>query len=76
MTPGCYARLAGGLSHDTGSKGVSQIILVLVAMVMIVGGGYVLFSEAGSSAGMSRFVVSSILVMMLGLYLLWDAFLP
>jgi hypothetical protein len=59
-----------------GVRGVSQIILVLIAVVMIVGGGYVLFSEAGSSAGMSRFVVSSILVIMLGLYLLWDAFLP
>ena len=54
---------------------MSQIILVAVAIVMIVGGGYVFFSEAGSSAGMSRFVVSSILVIMLGLYLLWHAFL-
>jgi len=54
---------------------VSQTILVLVAIAMIVGGGYVLFSQAGSSTGMSRFVVSSILVILLGLYLLWDAFL-
>ena len=54
---------------------MSQTILVLVAIVMIVGGGYVLFSLAGSSTGMSRFVVASILVILLGLYLLWDAFL-
>jgi ABC-type nickel/cobalt efflux system permease component RcnA len=54
---------------------VSQTILVLVAIVMIGGGGYVLFSQAASSTGMSRFVVSSILVILLGLYLLWDAFL-
>lgn len=54
---------------------MNQIILILIAIVMIVGGGYVLFSEAGSSTGMSRFFVSSFLVIMLGLYLLWDAFL-
>jgi len=54
---------------------VSQTILVLVAIVMIGGGGYVLFSQIGSSAGMSRFLVSSILVILLGFYLLWDAFL-
>lgn len=54
---------------------MSQTIVVLVAFVMIVGGGYLLSSQAGLSTGMSRFVVSSILVIMLGLYLLWDAFL-
>lgn len=54
---------------------MSQTILVLVAVVMIVGGGYVLFSQVGASAGMSRFLASSILVILLGFYLLWDAFL-
>ncbi|MGA9442540.1 MAG: hypothetical protein WBV18_03845 [Methyloceanibacter sp.] len=54
---------------------MSQTILVLVAVVMIVGGGYVLFSQVGSSAGMVRFLISSILIILLGFYLLWDAFL-
>lgn len=54
---------------------MSQTILVLVAVVMIVGGGYVLFSQVGSSAGMFRFLVSSILIILLGCYMLWDAFL-
>ena len=54
---------------------MSQTIIVLVAVVMIVGGGYVLFSQVGLSVGMSRFLASSILVILLGFYLLWDAFL-
>ena len=54
---------------------MSQTIIVFVAVVMIVGGGYVLFSQVGSSAGMSRFLASSLLVILLGFYLLWDAFL-
>ena len=52
-----------------------QIIVVLVAIVMILGGGTVIVSEAAASAGMSRFVVSAILVITFGLYLLWDALL-
>ena len=54
---------------------MSQTILILVAVVMIVGGGYVIFLQVGSTAGMSRFLVSSALIIFLGFYLLWDAFL-
>ena len=49
--------------------------MTVVALTMIAGGGYILYTEAVSPSGLSRFLVSSILIILLGLYLLWDAFL-
>jgi hypothetical protein len=52
-----------------------RILLIVVATAMVVGGSYVLVLQITASTIMYRFVVSGILVLMFGVYLLWDEFL-
>jgi len=52
-----------------------RAILILVATAMVVGGGYVLISQVTASTVMYRFIVSGVLVLTFGIYLLWDEFL-
>jgi hypothetical protein len=52
-----------------------RAILILVAAAMLVGGGYVLILQLTASTVMYRFIVSGVLVLALGVYLLWDEFL-
>ena len=52
-----------------------RVILILVATAMVVGGGYVLVLQLTTSTVMYRFIASSVLVLALGIYLLWDEFL-
>ena len=52
-----------------------RVILILVATAMVVGGGYVLILQVTASTVMYRFIVSGVLVLTLGIYLLWDEFL-
>ena len=54
---------------------MSQTIVVLVAVVMIVGGGYVLFSQVDTIFHPGTMNCCCILIILLGFYLLWDAFL-
>jgi hypothetical protein len=51
-----------------------RVILILVATAMVVGGGYVLILQLTASTVLYRFIVSGVLVLMLGVYLLWDEF--
>jgi len=50
-----------------------RAIFILVAMV--VGGGYVLILQVTALTVMYRFIVSGVLVLTFGVYLLWDEFL-
>jgi hypothetical protein len=52
-----------------------RVILILVATAMVVAGGYVLILQVTASTVMYRFIVSGVLVLTFGVYLLWDEFL-
>jgi hypothetical protein len=54
---------------------IRRVILILVAIAMVVGGGYVLILQVTASTVMYRFIVSGVLVLTFGVYLLWDEFL-
>jgi hypothetical protein len=51
-----------------------RFILVLVATAMVVGGGYTLILQLTTPTVMYRFIVSGVLVLALGIYLLWEEF--
>jgi hypothetical protein len=54
---------------------MKRAILILVATAMVFGGCYVLILQVAASTVMYRFIVSGVLVLTFGIYLLWDEFL-
>jgi len=49
--------------------------IVLIATTMVASGAYVVLLQLKASPVMYRFLISGILIIALGLYLLWDEFL-
>jgi hypothetical protein len=49
-----------------------RAILVLVAAAIVFGGGYALILQLSTPTVMYRFIVSGVLALALGVYLLWE----
>jgi len=52
-----------------------SVFIVFLATMMLASGTYVVLLQLRASPVMYRFLVSGILMIALGLYLLWDEFL-
>jgi len=65
------------LGRNEGGLGriMRSAFIVLIATTMVASGAYVVLLQLKASPVMYRFLISGILIIALGLYLLWDEFL-